>query len=197
MYSYIKGILKASSENHLVIENNGIGYSINTSMNTVRNSVINDETTVHTYLYVREDIISIYGFATVQELELFKNLIKISGVGPKAGLSILSLSDVNTLKYSIYNGDYKFISKASGIGKKTAEKIIIELKDKVKDEFAGVDINTGMEFPVENNEFLVEALVSLGFNSNEAKKALGAIDKTNLTDNEVLKIALKKADTLR
>jgi Holliday junction DNA helicase RuvA len=192
MYSYIKGIIKASKENHLVLENNGIGYSINTSMNTVRNSVLNEETTVHTYLYVREDIISIYGFATVQELELFKNLIKISGVGPKAGLSILSLSDVNTLKYSIFNGDYKFISKASGIGKKTAEKIIIELKDKVKDEFAGVEVNAGMEFTLQDSEFLVEALASLGFSSNEAKKALGAIDRTNLTDDEVLKIALKK-----
>jgi Holliday junction DNA helicase RuvA len=192
MYSYIKGIIKASSENHMVIENNGIGYSINTSMNTVRNSKLNEEGTVHTYLYVREDIISIYGFATVQELELFRNLIKISGVGPKAGLSILSLADANTLKYSIFNGDYKFISKASGIGKKTAEKIIIELKDKVKDEFSGSEINVGIEYPTQDSEFLMEALVSLGFNSNEAKKALNAIDRTNLSEDEVLKIALKK-----
>jgi Holliday junction DNA helicase RuvA len=192
MYSYIKGIIKSSSENHMVIENNGIGYSINTSMNTVRNSKLNEEGTVHTYLYVREDIISIYGFATVQELELFRNLIKISGVGPKAGLSILSLADANTLKYSIFNGDYKFISKASGIGKKTAEKIIIELKDKVKDEFSGSEINVGIEYPTQDSEFLMEALVSLGFNSNEAKKALNAIDRTNLSEDEVLKIALKK-----
>lgn len=192
MYSYIKGTIKSSSENHLVIENGGIGYSINTSMNTVRNSKLNEEATVHTYLYVREDIISIYGFASIQELELFKNLIKISGVGPKAGLSILSLADVNTLKYSIFNGDYKFISKASGIGKKTAEKIIIELKDKVKDEFSGSEINVGIEYPAQDSEFLMEALASLGFNSNEAKKALNAIDRTNLTDDEVLKIALKK-----
>jgi|LGVF01.2.fsa_nt_gb Holliday junction DNA helicase RuvA len=192
MYSYIKGIIKASSENHMVIENNGIGYSINTSMNTVRNSKLNEEGTVYTYLYVREDIISIYGFATVQELELFRNLIKISGVGPKAGLSILSLADANTLKYSIFNGDYKFISKASGIGKKTAEKIIIELKDKVKDEFSGSEINVGIEYPTQDSEFLMEALVSLGFNSNEAKKALNAIDRTNLSEDEVLKIALKK-----
>lgn len=192
MYSYIKGTIKSSSENHLILENNGIGYSINTSMNTVRNSKLNEEATVHTYLYVREDILSIYGFASIQEMELFKNLIKISGVGPKAGLSILSLADVNTLKYSIFNGDYKFISKASGIGKKTAEKIIIELKDKVKDEFSGSEINVGIEYPAQDSEFLVEALVSLGFNSNEAKKALGAIDRTNLTEDEVLKIALKK-----
>ncbi|SHI67532.1 Holliday junction DNA helicase subunit RuvA [Dethiosulfatibacter aminovorans DSM 17477] len=192
MYSYIKGTIKSSSENHLVIENGGIGYSINTSMNTVRNSKLNEEATVHTYLYVREDIISIYGFASIQELELFKNLIKISGVGPKAGLSILSLSDVNTLKYSIFNGDYKFISKASGIGKKTAEKIIIELKDKVKDEFSGSEINVGIEYPAQDSEFLMEALTSLGFNSNEAKKALNAIDRTGLTDDQVLKIALKK-----
>lgn len=192
MYSYIKGTIKSSSENHLILENNGIGYSINTSMNTVRNSKLNEEATVHTYLYVREDILSIYGFASIQELELFKNLIKISGVGPKAGLSILSLADVNTLKYSIFNGDYKFISKASGIGKKTAEKIIIELKDKVKDEFSGSEINVGIEYPAQDSEFLMEALTSLGFNSNEAKKALGAIDRTNLTEDEVLKIALKK-----
>lgn len=192
MYSYIKGTIKSSSENHLVIENGGIGYSINTSMNTVRNSKLNEEATVHTYLYVREDIISIYGFASIQELELFKNLIKISGVGPKAGLSILSLSDVNTLKYSIFNGDYKFISKASGIGKKTAEKIIIELKDKVKDEFSGSEINVGIEYPAQDSEFLMEALTSLGFNSNEAKKVLNAIDRTGLTDDQVLKIALKK-----
>jgi Holliday junction DNA helicase RuvA len=192
MYSYINGIIKASSQNHMVIENNGIGYSINTSMNTIRNSKLNEEVTVHTYLYVREDIISIFGFATVQELELFRNLIKISGVGPKAGLSILSLSDVNTLKYSIFNGDYKFISKASGIGKKTAEKIIIELKDKVKGDFSGTEINVGIEYPTHESEFLMEALVSLGFNSNEAKKALNAIDRTNLSEDEVLKLALKK-----
>lgn len=192
MYSYIKGTIKAATDNHLILENSGMGFSINTSMNTVRNSSLNEEVTIHTYLYVREDIISIYGFLTVQELELFKNLIKISGVGPKAGLSILSLADVNTLKYSIFNGDYKFISKASGIGKKTAEKIIIELKDKVKNEFSESEVNIGIEYPTQDSEFLIEALMSLGFNSNEAKKALNTIDRTNLTEDEVIKIALKK-----
>src|SRR5665648_23863 len=108
MYSYIKGIVKHIRENHMIIENNNIGYSINTSANSIKNCKINDENTLFTHLYVREDIISLFGFVSVQELELFENLIKISGVGPKAALSILSLADVNTIKYSIFNGDFKF-----------------------------------------------------------------------------------------
>jgi len=128
MYSYIIGKIKQIKDHHLIIENNGIGYSINTSSNSINSVVMNEETTLYTSLYVREDILSLFGFSSVLELELFEILIKISGVGPKAALSILSLADVNTLKYSIFNGDSKFIAQASGIGKKTAEKIIIELK---------------------------------------------------------------------
>jgi Holliday junction DNA helicase RuvA len=148
--------------------------------------------TIHTYLYVREDHISLFGFSTVEELDFFEILIKISGVGPKAALSILSLSDVNTLKFSIYNGDSKFIAKASGIGKKTAEKIIIELKDKVKDDFAAVEYATFENIETEGFDFVIEALTSLGFNANEAKKAIKTIDVSNLSEDEIIKIALKK-----
>jgi Holliday junction DNA helicase RuvA len=192
MYSYINGKIKQLRENHLIIENNSIGYSINTSANTLNSCHLNEDMTIHTYLYVREDHISLFGFSTVEELDFFEILIKVSGVGPKAALSILSLSDVNTLKFSIYNGDSKFISKASGIGKKTAEKIIIELKDKVKDDFAAVEYATFENVETEGFDFVIEALTSLGFNANEAKKAIKTIDVSNLSEDEIIKIALKK-----
>ncbi len=192
MYSYIKGIVKAIRENHLIVDNNNIGYSVNTSANTLKDCTINDEVTIYTYLYVREDILSLYGFGSPEELGLFEILIRISGVGPKAALSILSLADVSTLKYSIFTGDHKFISKASGIGKRTAEKIILELKDKIKDEFAGITMDNGLTDAVTSYDTVTDAMVSLGFTLGEARNVLKNIDKTNKTEDEIIKLALKK-----
>ncbi|MBN2286212.1 MAG: Holliday junction branch migration protein RuvA [Tissierellales bacterium] len=192
MYSYIIGKIKQIKDHHLIIENNGIGYSINTSSNSINSVVMNEETTLYTSLYVREDILSLFGFSSVLELELFEILIKISGVGPKAALSILSLADVNTLKYSIFNGDSKFIAQASGIGKKTAEKIIIELKDKIKDDFIGTESTSFVHREDSKLDFVTEALAALGFNPNEARMILKGIDTANLSEDELIKLALKK-----
>jgi Holliday junction DNA helicase RuvA len=192
MYSYIKGMVKSIRENHLIVDNNSIGYSINTSANTLKDCAINDQVTIYTHLYVREDIITLYGFASPEELGLFEILIRISGVGPKAALSILSLADVSTIKYSIFIGDHKFISKASGIGKRTAEKIILELKDKIKDEFAGITMDPGLTDSVTSYDTVTDALVSLGFTLGEARSVLKNIDKTGKTEDEIIKLALKK-----
>lgn len=192
MYSYIKGMVKSIRENHLIVDNNSIGYSINTSANTLKDCAINDQVTIYTHLYVREDIINLYGFASPEELGLFEILIRISGVGPKAALSILSLADVSTLKYSIFTGDHKFISKASGIGKRTAEKIILDLKDKIKDEFAGITVDPGLTDSVTSYDTVTDALVSLGFTLGEARSVLKNIDKTGKTEDEIIKLALKK-----
>lgn len=192
MYSYIKGIVKSIKENHLIIDNNGIGYSISTSANTIKDFTLNDQATIYTHLYVREDLIALYGFGSPEELGLFEILIRISGVGPKAALAILSLADVGTLKYSIFSGDHKFISKASGIGKRTAEKIILELKDKIKDEFSGIVMDRGLADTVTSYDTVTDALVSLGFTLGEARNVLKGIDKTDKSEDEIIKLALKK-----
>jgi Holliday junction DNA helicase RuvA len=192
MYGYIKGYVKKIKENQLIIENQGIGYLIHTSSNTLRDSVLNHEATVYTHLYVREDMIQLYGFISEEALVLFEQLIKISGVGPKAALAILSLSDVPQIKQAIAQGNHVFISKASGIGKKTSERIIIELKDKLKADVLDTDLPQSDSVTSVYYDNVLEALVSLGFNPSEVQSILKRIDQTNLTEDEVIKLALKK-----
>ena len=123
MISYLQGIVTKIEEELIIIESNNIGYGIFTSLNTIDNINLNEEIKIHTHLYVREDKINLFGFLTEEELDMFENLIKISGVGPKAAIAILSISNVKNLKREIANENIDYLKKASGIGKKTAGKI--------------------------------------------------------------------------
>ncbi|HCX04096.1 MAG TPA: Holliday junction branch migration protein RuvA, partial [Clostridiales bacterium] len=129
MISYIQGTVSKIDEELIIVETNNIGYGIFTSLNTIDSINLNEEIKVHTHLYVREDKINLFGFLTEEELDMFEKLIKISGVGPKAAIAILSISKVKTLKREIANENINYLKKASGIGKKTAGKIVLELKD--------------------------------------------------------------------
>ena len=133
MYEYIKGIYIGINKDYIIVENNGIGYKIFTSGATMSSMPKNGEE-VQLYLeqIVREDFIGLYGFDSSEELEMFKLLLTINGVGAKAALSLLSISRVNNLKYAIMTGDEKHLCRGVGIGKKTAARIILELKDKLK-----------------------------------------------------------------
>lgn len=195
MISYIKGEITKKGIDFLIIENQGIGYFINTSQNTLRKINTGDESLIYTYMHVRQDILALYGFSELDELEMFKKLITVNGVGSKAGLSILSMYDTISLKIAIANNDIQKISKASGIGKKTASKIILELKDKIEK----IELDNIIE-PEELQDNgvgdLIKVLMSLGFSQNEAKKALKNVDITNKNENEIIKEALKSLNKI-
>lgn len=133
MYEYIKGIYEGMNKDYIIIENNGIGYRIYTSGSTIaKMPKMYDEVKLYLQQLVRQDFIGLYGFLTKEELDLFNLVLTINGVGSKAALSLLSISSVNNLKYAILSGDEKTLIRAPGVGKKTAQRIILELKDKIK-----------------------------------------------------------------
>ena len=196
MYEYIKGIFKGINKDYVIIENNKIGYKIFTSGSTIAKMPnIDEEVVLYVYQIVREDFIGLYGFLTKEELLMFNTLLTINGVGAKASLSLLSISSVTNLKYAILSGDYKTLMRAPGVGKKTSQRIILELKDKIKmDESIknNLDENGVIEdFHNENNlDEALEALISLGFTEKEAKKALKEQDNTNSIE-DIIKNSLK------
>lgn len=193
MISYIKGEVIKKGLDYIVLDNNGIGYHINTSFSTLNKINEGSHALIQIYMHIREDIVALYGFLTADEIELFKKLISVNGVGPKAGLSVLSTYEAATVKEIILKDDNVRMSKVPGIGKKTASKIILELKDKVGtlqvletgEEEAAVS-----QLDSEASDVL-NALIALGFNSYEAKKTLDKIDFSGKTENEIIKEALK------
>lgn len=197
MYEYIRGQFQGISKDYVVIELNNIGYKIFTSGNTMSNMPkVGDEVLLYLEQIVREDFMGLYGFTTREELEMFKLLLSINGVGAKAALSLLSISTVNNLKYAIMMGDEKHITRAPGIGKKTAQRIILELKDKLKpDELTSEEgqliegINDNSDYSFNINETL-SALMALGYTEKEAQKALEKVDKTLSIEN-MIKESLK------
>ena len=196
MISYIKGEVVKKGIDYLIIENNGIGYYINTSFNTLKNLSEGDVSSVFTYMHVREDVLALYGFSKKDELDMFKKLISVNGVGPKAGLAVLSTYEINSVKVAILKDDVNAISKVPGIGKKTASKIILDLKDKVGsiEELDNVDISDIeiISSDINNDvEDIAKVLMTLGFSQAEAKKALENIDLSGKTENQIIKEALK------
>nr|WP_302703047.1 Holliday junction branch migration protein RuvA [uncultured Clostridium sp.] len=198
MYEYIKGKYMGINKDYIIIENNNIGYKIFTSGATMAEMPgINDEVMLYLEQIVREDFIGLYGFKDIEELEMFKLLLSISGVGAKAALSLLSISRINNLKYAIIMEDDKHLCRAPGIGKKTAGRIILELKDKIKKEdiMSGVDIQEGFEDlqPTVNTNTVGEALgalLALGYSEKEAETALKQVDKTASLE-DIIKDCLK------
>lgn len=198
MYSYIKGILTDMTEDCVVVEAGGIGYNIYTTGQTFQYlPSMGEEVKLYTYLNVREDAMILYGFLTKDDLRVFKLLIGVSGIGPKGALAILSVMTTDDLRFAVLGEDAKAIAKAPGIGAKTAQRLILELKDKLSLEEAFEQKSEHIKEQEKNrakgakNE-AVEALVALGYSSSEALKAISGIEITEDTDVEdVLKAALK------
>ena len=176
MFQYIKGELIGTEPNGAVIECGGIGYKFTVSANTVAKlASAGDEVCLYTYLCVREDALELIGFYTMEELEAFKMLITVSGVGPKAAIAVLSLFTVSGLISAVSAGDTKRISKASGIGAKTAARIVLELKDKIAVRLGAPADDTGSyeyipeKETVGNRAEAVRALMGLGYSMREAE----------------------------
>ena len=198
MYSYIKGVLAELEEDAIVVETGGIGYHIYTTGQTFsRLPSLGDEVKIYTYLYIREDAMLLYGFCSKDELRVFKLLLGVSGIGPKGALAILSVMTTDDLRFAVLGDDAKTIAKAPGVGVKTAQRLILELRDKLSIEDALEEKLSQAEDTARDkakgakNE-AVQALVALGYSSSEALKALGGIEITEETDVEdLLKAALK------
>ena len=193
----IKGKYIGINKDYVIVENNGIGYRVFTSGATMAEMPkVSEEVMLYLEQIVREDFIGIYGFSTREELDMFKLLLSINGVGAKAALSLLSISRINNLRYAILMGDEKHLCRAPGIGKKTAGRIILELKDKIKtdDVVEGVDIQEGFKDIAPSNANVVGealgALLALGYSEKEAETALKKVDKTQTVEN-IIKESLK------
>ncbi len=194
MIHYIKGELAHISENEIVIENNGIGYVIEVPLSVLPALPSkNEEVKIYTELYVREDMLKLFGFLTEEDLQIFRMLITVSGIGPKGALAILSLMTPEQLRFAILANDVDRISAAKGIGKKTASKLVIELQDRLKpkagsgNEAAAV-ASGGRE--VSSRSEAVEALVGLGYSVAEATAALKRVSEENSLE-EMIKLALR------
>lgn len=201
MYSYIKGELVEISEESIVVENHGIGYNIRVPAGYADSSLeIGGTVKIYTYTYVREDAMLLYGFLTRDDLGIFKLLLGVSGIGPKGALAVLSVMTPDDLRFAVLGEDDKTIAKAPGVGKKTAQRLIIELKDKLslKETFrlkSGHEAGGTMENPGKSpvKKEAMEALTALGYSSSEALKALSAVEITgDITVEEVLKSALRQ-----
>ncbi len=201
MYSYIKGELsEIVAENHIVVENGGIGYNIYIPGQVLSLLPgVGEEVKIYTYLCVREDAFILYGFLTRDDLNVFKLLIGVSGIGPKGALAILSVMSTDDLRFAVLSDDAKAIAKAPGVGNKTAQRLIIELKDKLSLEDAFEQKLSHTQEAVSGNGLkgirneAVEALVSLGYSSSEALKVLRDIEITEDSSVEdILKQALKQ-----
>ena len=200
MIAFLKGTIEDITENSLVLDVNGIGYEVLVPGQLLDMlEGIGQELKVYTYMQVREDAVVLFGFLTRDDLAMFKMLIGVNGVGPKAGLGILSALGTEELRFAVLADDAKRIAKAPGIGAKTAQKIILELKDKLdlaevfeqelnadRQQEAAVSAGSGMV------QDAVEALVALGYGSTEALRAVRAVKADTVADSEqLLKEALK------
>lgn len=193
MYYYISGELVKSDSSSVIIDNNGIAYILYASVNTISAVGTKDKVKLYTYFSVKEDSHDLYGFYNEDELSAFKLLIDVSGVGPKAALAILSVLTPEKLASAVSSGDVKAISAAQGVGKKIAERVVLELKDK----FKGMTVQYESGEPVViadsagNAAEAVNALVVLGYSRAEAGRAVGAIDTAGMEIDDIIRAALK------
>lgn len=201
MIAYVKGTVENIEEDNVVIDVGGIGYNVKVSADTAaRMPGIGEQAKLYTYMNVREDAVSLFGFFSRDDLAIFRQCITVSGIGPKGALAILSSLSADALRFAIMSGDAKAISKAPGIGAKTAERLILELRGKIRvedtlvgKEMADYGASANAAADTAQKREAVEALVSLGYGQAEALKAVNAIEGIEEMDSgAVLKAALKK-----
>ena len=198
MFYYLEGTVAELLPNLAVIDCGGVGYGCKTTNNTLAGRKKGQKGKLYTFLHVAEGIFDLYGFASQRELNSFKMLIGVSGVGPKAALAILSVGTPETLAMAVVTGDEKALTAAPGIGKKIAQRVILELKDKMaKETAAGLDFSGGkgaVAIPAVSNKATeaAQALAVLGYSSQEVNVALKGLDMESLPLEEIIRQALKR-----
>ena len=195
MIAYIRGIFEEVTEDGIVVEAGGVGYGIAVAPSFASELTLGDEVKIYTYYQVAEDMQKLYGFASREDRRVFTMLLKVSGIGPKLAMSIMSAVGADELKLAVITGDVKTLSRAPGLGKKTAEKLILELKD----SFDAAEVITGSSMPqgapvVMDDAFseATQALIALGYSSSEAMKAVRQVEaREGITVDDVLQEAFR------
>ena len=200
MIAYLKGTLEEIGNDYIVVDVNNIGYQVKVSLRVIEGLPgIGSSIKIHTYTYVREDVIALYGFLTKDDLQMFLLLLGVNGVGPKGALGILSVFSAQELRLAIISQDSKTIAKAPGIGAKTAQRMLIDLKDKVSVEETfekmGMEAAGTVSVKAENSgarSDAIEALTALGYSASESMKAVNAVEITeDMSSDAILKMALR------
>ncbi|MBQ2088602.1 MAG: Holliday junction branch migration protein RuvA [Lachnospiraceae bacterium] len=190
MYSYIKGELVDVAGDHIVVDNNGIGYQMFISSSThFHMPAIGEDVKVYTYLNVKEDVMQLFGFLTKEELELFKLLITVNGIGPKNALGILGTLEPADLRFAIMAEDAKAISKAPGVGAKSAQRIIIELRDKIDSVETSALTNSPVASLNTMKRDVIDSLENMGYSSSQVLKAM---DELEISDDDNIEDVLKQ-----
>ena len=193
MIAHVLGNVSEKMSTSVIVDVGGVGYEIKVSLNDYERATLDQPIKYYTYHHVREQSQELFGFSSLAGKKLFELLITVQGVGPKAALAILSLGDTETVRNAIANADSKYITQASGIGKKTAERVVVDLSDKVGLP-AVVGTTEAMQAELNINDEALDALVALGYTLNDASLALNDIDNTLPTAQRVT-LALKKRNS--
>lgn len=186
MIAYLKGQILSVGLRSVLLLVDGVGYEVFVKNSTISQYKIGQESDFYIFSYIKEDAFDLYGFINHEELEFFKKLLSVSGVGPKSALNILGLAEVKELKRAISQGDFLFLQQVSGIGKKTAERLVVELKEKFIDE-----ISSAGQTSSSSDKQVIDALISLGYKEREA---IEAIKNSNSQDSD---LATRLKDVLR
>ena len=196
MYAYIKGIIDEINQDSLVIEAGGVGYLLIVSANTAQRFTKGNEAKIYVYQAVREDAITLYGFVNLDEKRMFLRLITVSGIGPKLAIQILSSISPQDLALALVTGDAAALTKVPGIGKKTAQRLILELKEKVDNEELIPGASDGMQTQNVSGVVFeaVHALMALGYPSAEATKAVNAVAGLANSVEDIIRLVLKSMD---
>jgi holliday junction DNA helicase RuvA len=185
MIAKITGKIAFFRNNYVVVDVNGVGYKVFVTEFTMGKIAGKEEISLFTHTYVREDTLALYGFMSLDELGMFELLISISGIGPKAGLGILTIAEPKTIRTAIISGDPSILTRVSGVGKKTAERVILELRNKIA-ELPGEDQGSAKA-----DSEAIEALVSLGYSTSQAREALKSVPEKVKDVSERVRAALK------
>lgn len=190
MIAYLRGTVINKLNNYFILELNNLGYAIFASENFLNNVKLGSEIEIYTHHHVREEADDLYGFPSLEELELFELLLSVSGVGPKSALGVLAMATASDIKEAIIRGDAHLLTKVAGIGQKTAERVVLELKTKVLRVNGGVAALNNVNSGVTSDE--IDALMSLGYSLSEARSALNMVDSSISDSGLRVKEALKK-----
>ena len=190
MIAHVHGTVAEKFANSVIVDVGGVGYEVSVALGDYEASMLGESIKLYTYHHIREQSQELFGFSTLTAKRLFELLISVQGVGPKAGLAILSLADAETVRSAVASGDVVFICKASGVGKKTAERVVVDLRDKVGAPTVLMATPSEYASAVPVNDEALEALMALGYNLNDATRALETVP-SNLPTAERVTLALR------
>lgn len=188
MIGYVSGTVKAVRKNYVIVATESVGYKIFVPPQISMRLEVSKPISLYIHTYVREDQLSLYGFASMPELEFFELLLTVSGIGPKMALSVMSLADIEMIKSGIAGGDPSVFTKVSGIGRKTAERLIVELKEKIGEEIVAVQDLRDIS---QAHADVIDVLMALGYSRTEARNALAEVPKELLNSEDKVRFALR------